>query len=73
MAPSHPWTCKGIAEALTGVRIGEVLSREIISPGCKMAGRGVADWSDGQGDGRIVVVTLGFFLISLDADTGLPK
>ena len=26
---------KGAGEALTGERIGEVLSREIISPGCR--------------------------------------
>ena len=35
--------------------------------------RGVAYWTDGQGDERIVVVTPGFQLISLDAKTGQPK
>jgi quinoprotein glucose dehydrogenase len=35
--------------------------------------RGVAYWTDGKGDERIVVVTPGFQLISLDAKTGQPK
>jgi quinoprotein glucose dehydrogenase len=39
----------------------------------KMAGRGVAYWTDGAEDERILVVTPGFFLVALDADTGLPK
>jgi len=39
----------------------------------KMAGRGVAYWSDGAQDKRVFVVTPGFFLWSLDATTGLPK
>jgi quinoprotein glucose dehydrogenase len=39
----------------------------------KISGRGVAHWSDGQGDERIVTVTPGFHLVALDADTGLPK
>jgi len=37
----------------------------------KLSGRGVAYWSDGD-DARIVTVTPGFHLISLDARTGLP-
>ncbi len=39
----------------------------------KMSGRGVAFWTDGQGDERIFTATPGFFLVALDADTGLPK
>src|SRR5690606_3137639 len=39
----------------------------------KMAGRGVAYWSDGADDERIFVVTPGFTLVALDAKTGLPK
>jgi len=35
------------------------------------AGRGVAYWTDGQ-DERIFVVTTGFYLVALDAKTGLP-
>ena len=36
------------------------------------AGRGVAYWSDGQGDDRIIHVTRGYRLVALDAATGLP-
>lgn len=36
------------------------------------SGRGVAYWSDGQGDNRILVVTPGYQLVSLDAKTGYP-
>lgn len=39
----------------------------------QMSGRGVAYWSDGDGDDRIVTVTPGFTLVALDARTGLPK
>jgi glucose dehydrogenase len=38
----------------------------------KISGRGVAYWTDGAGDRRIVAVTPGFHLVALDADTGLP-
>jgi quinoprotein glucose dehydrogenase len=34
--------------------------------------RGVAYWSDGRGSERVVVVTPGFQLVSLDAKTGRP-
>jgi quinoprotein glucose dehydrogenase len=34
--------------------------------------RGVAYWSDGRGDDRIVLVTPGFNLVSLNAKTGQP-
>src|SRR5690606_13616501 len=39
----------------------------------KMSGRGVAYWSDGRGDARIITVTPGFNLVALDAHTGRPK
>ncbi len=39
----------------------------------KISGRGVAFWSDGDGDERILTVTPGFHLIALDADTGRPN
>ncbi|HEX6994603.1 MAG TPA: pyrroloquinoline quinone-dependent dehydrogenase [Gammaproteobacteria bacterium] len=39
----------------------------------KLSGRGVAYWSDGQGDDRIITVTPGFHLVALDAHTGLPE
>lgn len=38
----------------------------------KMSGRGVAYWTDGAGDERILTVTPGFHLVALDAETGLP-
>jgi quinoprotein glucose dehydrogenase len=38
----------------------------------KMSGRGVAYWTDGEGDRRIITVTPGFHLAALDAETGRP-
>src|ERR1700736_2521745 len=38
----------------------------------QLSGRGVAYWSDGRGDERIVYVTTGFRLIELNAKTGAP-
>jgi quinoprotein glucose dehydrogenase len=38
----------------------------------RLAGRGVAYWSDGAGDERIYYVTTGYRLVGLDAKTGLP-
>jgi quinoprotein glucose dehydrogenase len=35
-------------------------------------GRGVSWWSDGSGDDRIIVVTPGYHMVALDAQTGLP-
>jgi quinoprotein glucose dehydrogenase len=39
----------------------------------KSSGRGVAYWSDGNDDDRVLTVTPGFQLVALDAHTGLPK
>jgi quinoprotein glucose dehydrogenase len=36
------------------------------------AGRGVAYWSDGKGDERILTVTPGYHLVALNAKTGVP-
>jgi glucose dehydrogenase len=36
------------------------------------SGRGVSYWEDASGNGRIVVVTPGYYLAALDAKTGLP-
>lgn len=36
------------------------------------SGRGVTWWSDGAGDDRVLVVTPGYHLAALDADTGRP-
>ncbi|MBN1236985.1 MAG: PQQ-binding-like beta-propeller repeat protein [Gammaproteobacteria bacterium] len=38
----------------------------------RMSGRGVAYWTDGEDDARILTVTPGFHLVALDAQTGLP-
>jgi quinoprotein glucose dehydrogenase len=38
----------------------------------KLSGRGVAYWTDGRDEKRIITVTPGFHLVALDADTGLP-
>lgn len=38
----------------------------------QLSGRGVAYWSDGKGDDRIVYVTPGYRLVCLDAKTGTP-
>ena len=38
----------------------------------RMSGRGVAYWTDGQGDERIFFVTIGYQLVALDARTGRP-
>lgn len=35
-------------------------------------GRGVAWWSDGAGDDRVLVMTPGYHLVALDAETGRP-
>ncbi len=35
-------------------------------------GRGVAWWSDGAGDDRVLVMTPGYHLVALDAATGVP-
>ena len=38
----------------------------------RMSGRGVGCWTDGEGDARIYVVTIGYQLVALDAETGRP-
>ena len=38
----------------------------------RMSGRGVAYWTDGAGDERIFLVTIGYQLVALDAATGRP-
>jgi quinoprotein glucose dehydrogenase len=39
----------------------------------RTSGRGVAYWNGGENDRRVFTVTPGFYLVSLDAETGLPK
>lgn len=38
----------------------------------QLSGRGLAYWTDGKGDERILYVTTGYRLIALDAKTGTP-
>src|SRR4029079_6748120 len=38
----------------------------------QLSGRGLAYWSDGRGDERIIYVTPGYRMIALDARTGVP-
>ena len=38
----------------------------------RMSGRGVGYWTDGQGDDRIFLVTIGYQLVALHAATGRP-
>ena len=43
-----------------------------VAPVRASSGRGVAYWTDGQGDARIIHVTKGYHLVALDAATGYP-
>jgi glucose dehydrogenase len=45
--------------------------RAAVSPR-QLSGRGVAYWTDGRGDERILYVTTGYRLVSLNAKTGAP-
>src|SRR6185436_2045767 len=38
----------------------------------QLSGRGLSYWSDGRGDDRIIYVTTGYRLVSLNAKTGAP-
>jgi quinoprotein glucose dehydrogenase len=38
----------------------------------KLSGRGLAYWTDGRGDNRVIYVTPGYQLVALDAKTGRP-
>jgi len=38
----------------------------------KLSGRGLAYWTDGKGDSRIIYVTPGYQMLALDAKTGIP-
>jgi glucose dehydrogenase len=38
----------------------------------QLSGRGLAYWTDGAGDARILYVTPGYQLVALDAKTGIP-
>jgi glucose dehydrogenase len=38
----------------------------------QLSGRGVSYWTDGKGDDRVVFVTIGYQMVSLNAKTGQP-
>src|SRR5258708_16539685 len=46
-------------------------NRAAIAPR-QLSGRGVSYWTDGKGDDRVVFVTTGYRLVSLNAHTGQP-
>jgi quinoprotein glucose dehydrogenase len=46
-------------------------TRAAIAPR-QLSGRGVAYWTDGKGDDRVVFVTTGYRLVALNAKTGQP-
>jgi quinoprotein glucose dehydrogenase len=52
-------------------RVNEDPARVAASPR-PLSGRGVAYWSDGRGDARVLFVTVGYQLVALDAKTGDP-
>ncbi len=60
----------GTAETLWTFRLDEG-ARGMAAPR-RNSGRGVSYWTDGRGDERIFVVTPGFQLVALDAETGRP-
>ena len=38
----------------------------------QLSGRGLSYWTDGKGDERVIYVTIGYRLVSLNAKTGQP-
>jgi quinoprotein glucose dehydrogenase len=83
-----PLMVKGVLYATAGsrraivaldARTGELLWMHRMDEGTradasprKLSGRGLAYWTDGKGDERIVYVTIGYRLVVLDARTGRP-
>ncbi len=66
------------AIALDG-RTGELIWMHSLREGARggyaprqLSGRGLSYWTDGQGTARVLYVTPGYRLISLDAETGVP-
>src|ERR1700676_5217359 len=46
-------------------------TRAAIAPR-QLSGRGVSYWSDGHGDDRVLLITTGYRLVALNAQTGAP-
>ncbi|MGQ0736411.1 MAG: outer membrane protein assembly factor BamB family protein [Acidobacteriota bacterium] len=60
-------------------RTGELLWKHGINEGTRaeaaprrLSGRGLAYWTDGRGDERLLYVTIGYRLVALNAKTGMP-
>lgn len=60
-------------------RTGELLWKHGLDEGAradaaprKLSGRGLAYWTDGRGDERVLYVTIGYRLVALNAKTGQP-
>jgi quinoprotein glucose dehydrogenase len=60
-------------------KTGELLWKHGIDEGARadaaprrLSGRGLSYWTDGRGDERIIYVTIGYRLVSLNAKTGQP-
>jgi quinoprotein glucose dehydrogenase len=75
------YTTAGTRRAVIALdaKTGELLWTHSINEGKRAAasprqlsGRGVAYWTDGKGDERILYMTIGYHLVSLDAKTGQP-
>src|SRR5579885_1740168 len=83
-----PLMVKGVLYTTAGTRrsvvaldgkTGEVMwayslregNRAAIAPR-QLSGRGVSYWTDGKGDDRVIYVTTGYRLVSLNAHTGQP-
>jgi quinoprotein glucose dehydrogenase len=75
------YTTAGTRRAVIAIdaRSGELLwthsvregKRAAVSPR-QLSGRGVAYWTDGKGDERVIYMTTGYRLVSLNAKTGAP-
>jgi quinoprotein glucose dehydrogenase len=50
----------------------EMEGKRAVNAPRQLSGRGLSYWTDGKGDDRIIYVTTGYRLISLNAKTGVP-
>src|SRR5712671_4772567 len=83
-----PLMVKGVVYATAGTRrsivaldgkTGELMwayslregNRAAVAPR-QLSGRGLSYWTDGKGDDRVIFVTTGYRLVSLNAKTGVP-
>ncbi len=83
-----PLMVKGVVYATGGTRrsvvaldakTGELIwvhaekegARAVAAPR-QLSGRGLSYWTDGKGDDRVIYVTTGYRLVSLNAKTGVP-